>query len=177
MSAPTVSRPIERPSLTKSGGEPFRETAFRWMLLACLSVGVVTLVVLLTYIVNVLYFLGAIVGGQVAWRGARQRGALAEQAATIAAQADTLRRRAVVDERLRRGDELEDLFDTFLQMTYSLRAMQAARLATLEATLRRAEAQSSTPADVVDGMRALRAQLVLGIEPRRGSINPPPPAK
>ena len=84
--------------------------------------------------------------------------------------------RLVVDERLRRGDELEDLFDTFLQMTYSLRAMQAARLATLEATLRRAEAQSSTPADVVDGMRALRAQLVLGIEPRRGSVYPPPPA-
>jgi nitrogen fixation/metabolism regulation signal transduction histidine kinase len=84
--------------------------------------------------------------------------------------------RLVVDERLRRGDELEDLFDTFLQMTYSLRAMQAARLATLDATLRRAEAQSSTPADVVDGMRALRAQLVLGIEPRRGSMHPPPPA-
>jgi len=61
-------------------------------------------------------------------------------------------------------------------MTYSLRAMQAARLATLDATLRRAEAQPSTPADVVDGMRALRAQLVLGIEPRRGSIHPPPPA-
>ena len=66
-------------------------------------------VVLLTYIVNVLYFLGAIVGGQVAWRGARQRGALAEQAATIAAQADTLRRRAVVDERLRIARELHDV--------------------------------------------------------------------
>ncbi len=66
-------------------------------------------IVLLTYIVNVLYFLGAIVGGQVAWRGARQRGALAEQAATIAAQADTLRRRAVVDERLRIARELHDV--------------------------------------------------------------------
>ena len=83
--------------------------------------------------------------------------------------------RLVVDERLRRGDELEDLFDTFLQMTYSLRAMQAARLATLEGTLRRAEA-TDTPAEVVDGMRALRAQLVLGIEPRRPSVIPPPPA-
>ena len=84
--------------------------------------------------------------------------------------------RLVIEERLRRGDELEDLFDTFLQMTYSLRAMQAARLATLETTLRRAEAQASTPADVVDGMRALRAQLVLGLEPRRGSMHPPPPS-
>lgn len=79
--------------------------------------------------------------------------------------------RLVLDEHLRRGDELEDLFDTFLQMTYSLRAMQAARLATLDATLRRAEA-SETPADVVEGMRALRAQLVLGLEPRRTSVYP-----
>ena len=44
--------------------------------------------------------------------------------------------RLAIEERLRRGDELEDLFDTFLQMTYSLRAMQAARIKTLDATLR-----------------------------------------
>lgn len=82
--------------------------------------------------------------------------------------------RLVIEERLRDGDELEDLFDTFLQMTYSLRAMQAARLATLEGTLRRAESSPSTPEDVVNGMRALRAQLVLGLEPRRPSVNLPP---
>lgn len=81
--------------------------------------------------------------------------------------------RLVIEERLRRGDELEDLFDTFLQMTYSLRAMQAARLATLDGALRRAEA-SSTPADVIESLRALRAQLVLGLEPRRPSMRPPP---
>jgi len=84
--------------------------------------------------------------------------------------------RLVIEERLRKGDELEDLFDTFLQMTYSLRAMQVARLATLEGTLKKAEASPSTPAEVLDGMKALRAQLVLGLEPRRGSIHPPPPA-
>jgi nitrogen fixation/metabolism regulation signal transduction histidine kinase len=82
--------------------------------------------------------------------------------------------RLVVEERLRRGDELEDLFDTFLQMTFSLRAMQIARLATLDTALRRAE-ETSTPADVIDGLKALRAQLVLGLEPRRSSMNPPPP--
>lgn len=82
--------------------------------------------------------------------------------------------RLVVDERLRKGDELEDLFDTFLQMTYSLRAMQSARLATLDATIKRAEA-SGAARDVLEGMRALRAQMVLGIEPRRGSVRPPPP--
>ena len=65
--------------------------------------------VLLTFIVNVIYFAGAIVGGQIAWRSARQRAALAEQARTIASQADSLRRRAVVDERLRIARELHDV--------------------------------------------------------------------
>ena len=51
MSAPTLTRTTERRPLTASGGEPLRERLFRWMLLACLSVGVVTLVVLLSYIV------------------------------------------------------------------------------------------------------------------------------
>ena len=81
--------------------------------------------------------------------------------------------RLAIEERLRRGDELEDLFDTFLQMTYSLRAMQAARLKTLDATLKRAEATGAA-ADVLAGMRALRAQMVLGLEPRRASVIPPP---
>jgi methyl-accepting chemotaxis protein len=81
--------------------------------------------------------------------------------------------RLVVDERLRRGDELEDLFETFLQMTFSLRAMQKARIATLDATLRRAMATGAAP-EVVDGMRALRAQMALGVEKRKGgSIAPP----
>ena len=79
--------------------------------------------------------------------------------------------RLAIEERLRRGDELEDLFDTFLQMTYSLRAIQAARLKTLDATLKRAEATGAAD-EVVDGMRALRAQMVLGLEPRRASILP-----
>jgi nitrogen fixation/metabolism regulation signal transduction histidine kinase len=80
--------------------------------------------------------------------------------------------RLAIEERLRRGDELEDLFDTFLQMTYSLRAIQAARLKTLDATLKRAEATGAA-LDVIDGLRALRAQMVLGMEPRRGSVLPP----
>ncbi len=80
--------------------------------------------------------------------------------------------RLAIEERLRRGDELEDLFDAFLQMTYSLRAIQAARLKTLDDTLRRAEATGAAE-DVLDGMRALRAQMVLGMEPRRPSILPP----
>jgi nitrogen fixation/metabolism regulation signal transduction histidine kinase len=74
--------------------------------------------------------------------------------------------RLVVDERLRRGDELEDLFETFLQMTYSLAAMQNARVATLDATLRKARASGASP-EVLDGMQALRAQMMLGLEKRR----------
>jgi methyl-accepting chemotaxis protein len=67
-----------------------------------------------------------------------------------------------VGERLRKGDELEDLFDTFRQMTFSLMALQRGRLATLEATLKDAQA---TKADrsVRDGLIALRAQLELGL--------------
>ena len=80
--------------------------------------------------------------------------------------------RLVVDERLRKGDELEDLFDTFLQMTYSLRAMQTARLATLDGALRNAEA-SGSPEAVLEGLRALRAQMVVGLQPRRPSLQPP----
>lgn len=80
--------------------------------------------------------------------------------------------RLAIEERLRRGDELEDLFDAFLQMTYSLRAIQAARLKTLDATLRRAEATGAEE-EVLEGLRALRAQMVLGLEPRRASIFPP----
>ena len=83
--------------------------------------------------------------------------------------------RLVVDERLRRGDELEDLFDTFLQMTYSLLATQNARVATLDATLRRAEATGAS-VEVVEGLRALRAQMVLGTEKRRHLSIPPPVA-
>lgn len=62
-----------------------------------------------TVTINMLYFVGAIIVGQISWRSARQRAGLEEQAETIAAQADSLRRRAVVDERLRIARELHDV--------------------------------------------------------------------
>jgi nitrogen fixation/metabolism regulation signal transduction histidine kinase len=83
--------------------------------------------------------------------------------------------RLVIDERLRRGDELWDLFETFLQMTYSLRAMQNARIATLDATLARAEESGASP-EVLEGLRALRAQMTLGLEKRRSRTSIVPPA-
>ena len=65
--------------------------------------------VAITLLVNAIYFGGAIVGGGVSWRAARQRDRLQEQASTIAAQAGRLREQAVVDERLRIARELHDV--------------------------------------------------------------------
>lgn len=65
--------------------------------------------VAITLLVNVIYFGGAIVGGGVSWRAARQRIRLQEQAGTIAAQAGRLREQAVLDERLRIARELHDV--------------------------------------------------------------------
>ncbi|WP_353952114.1 sensor histidine kinase [Knoellia sp. S7-12] len=59
--------------------------------------------------INLVYFVGAILVGQIAWRGARQRARLEDQASTITAQAEDLKRRAVVDERLRIARELHDV--------------------------------------------------------------------
>ncbi|MBS2939096.1 sensor histidine kinase [Nocardioides sp. J2M5] len=63
----------------------------------------------ITLLINVIYFGGAIAGGGVSWRAARQRHRLEEQASTIAAQAGRLREQAVVDERLRIARELHDV--------------------------------------------------------------------
>ena len=59
--------------------------------------------------INTVYFGGAVLGGQASWRNARQKALLAEQTSTIHAQSDTLRRRAVTDERLRIARELHDV--------------------------------------------------------------------
>lgn len=68
-----------------------------------------------------------------------------------------------VKQRLRKGDELEDLFETFVQMAHSLEALQAGRRATLEATIEKAE-KANVPSEVMHGLRALRAQLSLGLQ-------------
>ncbi|HEU5000355.1 MAG TPA: sensor histidine kinase [Lapillicoccus sp.] len=62
-----------------------------------------------TFIVNVAYFGGAVLGGQAAWNAARSRSRLAEQAATLRAQAAELKEHAVVEERLRIARELHDV--------------------------------------------------------------------
>lgn len=69
----------------------------------------VTAAILYMLSVNVAYFGGGIVGGQAAWRAARSRAQIEDQAATLAAQADELADRAVVEERLRIARELHDV--------------------------------------------------------------------
>lgn len=63
----------------------------------------------ISLLVNAIYFGGAIIGGGVSWRAARQRDRLEEQTRTIAAQAGRLREQAVMDERLRIARELHDV--------------------------------------------------------------------
>ena len=65
--------------------------------------------VAITLLVNAIYFGGAIAGGGVSWRAARQRARLEDQAITIAGQAGRLREQAVVDERLRIARDLHDV--------------------------------------------------------------------
>ncbi len=62
-----------------------------------------------TALINVAYFGGAAALGIASWRGARQRHALAGQAVTIEQQAEALRDRAVVEERLRIARERHDV--------------------------------------------------------------------
>ncbi|GAA5020071.1 histidine kinase [Terrabacter aeriphilus] len=65
--------------------------------------------VVYSLLINVFYFGGAIVGGQAAWWSALRRDRLTAQALTIDAQATSLRRQAVVEERLRIARELHDV--------------------------------------------------------------------
>ncbi len=71
--------------------------------------GHVAATVTYSLLINALYFGGAVVGGQAAWRAARERVRLAEQTHTLQAQAGTLRQHAVVAERLRIARELHDV--------------------------------------------------------------------
>jgi signal transduction histidine kinase len=58
---------------------------------------------------NLLYFGGAVLLGQVAWRGARRTAEVMDQARTISTQTRRLRDQAIVAERLRIARELHDV--------------------------------------------------------------------
>ncbi|MGF0118509.1 sensor histidine kinase [Promicromonospora sp. Marseille-Q5078] len=69
----------------------------------------VVAVTVYNFLINVAYFYGAVVAGQLMWHGARRREQLADQAATIERQTAELQRQAVVTERLRIARELHDV--------------------------------------------------------------------
>lgn len=61
------------------------------------------------FLINLLYFGGAIFMGLMSWRGAWQHELVVEQADQLRAQSAELARRAVIDERLRIARELHDV--------------------------------------------------------------------
>lgn len=64
---------------------------------------------LYTLLINLVFFVGAILLGQFAWNGARSTATVVRQAETITAQSHQLRDQAVVEERLRIARELHDV--------------------------------------------------------------------
>ncbi|GAB6937908.1 sensor histidine kinase [Isoptericola variabilis] len=103
-------------------------------------------------LINLAYFYGAVVAGQLMWHGARRREQLEEQAATIERQTVELQRQAVVTERLRIARELHDVVAHHVsvigiqaaaarRMLSGDPAAAAAPLATIEGESREAVAQ------------------------------------
>ena len=127
-------------------------------------------------VLNSVYFGGAIVGGQFAWRSALQRDRVAEQARTIAAQADELQRRAVVEERLRIARELHDVVAHHVSVI-GIQAAAARRVlrldpAAAEGALRSVETSSR---DAVSQMRGLLGTLRSSDDDATASVRAPEP--
>ncbi len=111
-------------------------------------------------VINLAYFGGAIVAGQVAWRSAKQRLRLTEQARTIEEQAAELQEQAVIEERLRIARELHDVVAHHVSVI-GIQASGARRVLrrdpdTAEAALRTVETSAR---DAVTQMRGLLGAL------------------
>lgn len=63
-----------------------------------------------------------------------------------------------IRERLRKGDELEDLFDAFISMVESLRRSQSSEIEQLEAAISAAKS-ASAPDSVIEKLEALRDKM------------------
>ncbi len=132
--------------------------------------------VIYTLLINVFYFGGAIIGGQAAWRSALQRDRLAEQARTIDAQATSLQRQAVVEERLRIARELHDVVAHHVSVI-GIQAAAARRVLrrdteAAETALRSVETSSR---EAVTQMRELLGTLRSGEDDRPDGTRSPEP--
>ncbi|GGL36110.1 sensor histidine kinase [Phycicoccus endophyticus] len=126
--------------------------------------------VLLTVLVNVLYFGGAVVIGGLQWRSARDRALLARQAATISAQTEALRTRAVAEERLRIARELHDVVAHHVSVI-GIQAAAARRVMDRDpaATRRALEGIEGSSRAAVSSMRGLLGTLRSSDAPQDGT--------
>ncbi len=116
-----------------------------------------------TFLVNIVYFGGAVLGGQAAWNAARRRARLATQAATLRTQAAELKEHAVVEERLRIARELHDVVAHHVSVM-GVQAAAARRVLDLDppaASTALASVESSARQAVTE-MRALLGTLRQG---------------
>nr|WP_269813233.1 histidine kinase [Ornithinimicrobium sediminis] len=119
---------------------------------------------------NLVYFVGAIVLGQVAWRGAHRTAQVVAQADTIRAQSARLRDQAVVDERLRIARELHDVVAHHVSVM-GVQAAAARRVLTThpEAAAEALSAVERSSRDAVGQMRDLLGTLRSGEAEADGS--------
>lgn len=129
--------------------------------------GPVVAFVLYGSLMNVAMIVGTVAWAQGAWRSALRRRRLAEQAETIAAQADELAGRAVVEERLRIARELHDVVAHHVSVT-GVQA-GAARLA----LTKQPEAAAEALSHVEEASRTAVTQMrgLLGTLRRSGAAN------
>jgi signal transduction histidine kinase len=140
-------------------------------------IGAVPAAIALTLVINTVYFGGAVLGGQASWRNARQKALLAEQTSTIRAQSDTLRRRAVTDERLRIARELHDVVGHHVSVI-GIQAAAARRVIDREpdAAASALGVIERSSREAVTQMRSLLGTLrELGDEPGRSDGRAPEP--
>ncbi|WP_343990515.1 sensor histidine kinase [Terrabacter terrae] len=132
--------------------------------------------VVYSLLVNVVYFGGAIIGGQAAWRGALQRDRLAEQARTIDEQATSLQRQAVVEERLRIARELHDVVAHHVSVI-GIQAAAARRVLRKDADVaeRALSSVETSSREAVAQMRSLLGTLRSGDDTGADGLRSPEP--
>ncbi|MDO5710641.1 MAG: histidine kinase [Micrococcales bacterium] len=126
-------------------------------------------------LINVVFFGGAILLGQNAWRSARRSALIVEQAETIAAQASELADHAVVQERLRIARELHDVVAHHVSVI-GVQAAAARRVLTKrpEAAAQALGNIENASRQAVGEMRALLGTLRSGADAQSASREPGP---